>query len=45
MKSKTIQPEDMKIINEESIKILSHLCNKYPRTDTVDVNKKVKEIV
>lgn len=32
-------------INSESGKILDHLCNKYPQTDTVDVNKKIKNMI
>ena len=36
---------DMHLINEESGKILDHLCNKYPQTDTVDVNKKIQTMI
>ena len=32
-------------MNEESGNILNHLCNKYPQTDTVDVNKKIKSVI
>lgn len=35
----------MKFINEESKKILNFLCNKYPQTNTLGVNKRVAEIV
>ena len=32
-------------MNEESGNILNHLCNKYPQTDTVDINKKIKNVI
>lgn len=35
----------MKFINDESKKILNFLCNKYPQTNTLGVNKRVAEIV
>ena len=36
---------EIKIMNEESGNILNHLCNKYPQTDTVDINKKIKNVI
>ncbi len=35
----------MKFLNQESIKILAYLCNKYPQTNIQGANKKVGEIV
>lgn len=34
----------MKYINEEGNRILTHLCNKYPQSDTIGVNKQVAEL-
>ena len=43
MKTTKCKKTDITTINQESLKILAHLCNKYPQTDTMDVNKKIKE--
>ena len=45
LKDRNLSTNDMHLINSEAGKILDHLCNKYPQTDTVDVNKKIKNMI